>query len=230
MIEIPKSSPRQDVIRLNEEKPTSTPLVSRNSFCRRLQRGVDARAKFVESHINRGIAYQLRSMREARSWSQQQLAREVDMPQTAISRLESSAYGKPTITTLKRIAKVYDVALEVRFVPFSKLVNRISGTPYIEYGLDSDALDVPSFEEELEAGHFLSTEDAPSIVVPKKPARTEPKTPISPFELAAGMTRQQKERPWQAERKSQQGPFLKELQPPFPNEEVFQLAAGAGRN
>jgi hypothetical protein len=48
------------------------------------------------------------------------------------------------------MAKVYDVALEVRFVPFSKLVNRISGTPYIERGLSSDAMDVPSFEEEKE--------------------------------------------------------------------------------
>ena len=93
-------------------------------------------------------------MREARDWSQEQLAAQVGMPQTAISRLESSSYGKPTITTLKRMAKVYDVALEVRFVPFSKLLNRISGTPYLEHGLSSEAIDVPSFEEEERQGVF----------------------------------------------------------------------------
>lgn len=137
---------------MNEKKPEFTPLVSRGSLCRRLRRGVDARAQFVESHINKGLAYQLRAMREAREWSQEELAEKVGMPQTAISRLESSNYGKPTITTLKRMAKVYDVALEVRFVPFSKFLNRISGTAYIEYGLSSEAIDVPSFEEEEQEG------------------------------------------------------------------------------
>jgi transcriptional regulator with XRE-family HTH domain len=136
--------------------PASTSLSSRNSFCRRLNRGADARAQFVESHINKGLAYQLRAMREARRWSQEEVAAKVGMPQTAISRLESTRYGKPTITTLKRIAKVYDVALEVRFVPFSKFVDWISGTPYTEYGLSSDAIDVPSYAEEEMGGVFRS--------------------------------------------------------------------------
>lgn len=179
------------------------------------------RAKFVESHINKGIAYQLRAMREARSWSQQQFATEVGMPQTAISRLESSAYGKPTITTLKRIARVYDVALEVRFLPFSELVNRISGTPFVEYGLSSDALDVPNFDEELERGRFAETGGIAEIVTPKKPSRRESKPPISPFDLAAGTKRQ--EEAWQAEYKSQEG------NPPPRYEEGFKLAAAGGR-
>lgn len=136
------------------EKRDSTPLASRDRLCRRLERGPEARAKFVESHINKGLAYQLRAMREARGWSQEELAELVDMPQTAISRLESPDYGKPTITTLKRVAKVHDVALVVRFVPFSKLVNWVSGTPYLENGLSSDALAVPSFEEEANCGEF----------------------------------------------------------------------------
>ncbi len=140
---------------MSEEKLESTPLVSRDSLCRRLSRGLEARARFVESHINKGLAYQLRAMREARQWSQGDLATQVNMPQAAISRLESTSYGKPTITTLKRMAKVYDVALEVRFVPFSKFLNRISRTPYVEQGLSSDGLDVPSFEEEEGQGAFL---------------------------------------------------------------------------
>jgi transcriptional regulator with XRE-family HTH domain len=154
MTEIPRSSLKHEEDRLTEKKPEHTPFVSRSSLCRRLNRGLEARAQFVESHINKGLAYQLRAMREARSWSQEQVATQVDMPQTAISRLESSNYGKSTITTLKRMAKAYDVALEVRFVPFSKFLNRISGTPYIEHGLSSEAIDVPSFEEEESSGIF----------------------------------------------------------------------------
>jgi transcriptional regulator with XRE-family HTH domain len=87
-------------------------------------------------------------MREARGWSQEDVAKFVGMPQTAISRLESPSYGKATITTLKRMAKVYDVGLAVRFEPFSKLMSWVSGTPYIENGLTSNALAVPSFGEE----------------------------------------------------------------------------------
>jgi transcriptional regulator with XRE-family HTH domain len=87
-------------------------------------------------------------MRESRNWSQEELAALVGMPQTAISRLESPDYGKPTITTLKRMARVYDVGLDVRFVPFSLLVDRMSKTPRLDMGLTSDSVDVPSFEEE----------------------------------------------------------------------------------
>lgn len=123
-------------------------------MCRRLNRGVDARARLVEAQINRGLAYQMRAMREARKWSQGDLAARVDMPQTAISRLESPSYGKPTITTLKRIARVYDVALDVRFVPFSQLIDRLSGTPRFDTGLSTESFDVPSYEEESERGTF----------------------------------------------------------------------------
>ncbi len=52
------------------------------------------------------------------------------------------------------MAKAFDVALEVRFVPFSRLVDWVSGTPYFENGLSSDALNVPSFEEKKKQRMF----------------------------------------------------------------------------
>jgi hypothetical protein len=87
------------------------------------------------------------------------------MPQTAISRLESPNYGKPTITTLKRMARVYDVGLDVRFVPFSLLIDRMSKTPRMDMGLTSDSVDVPSFEEEEEQCVFGSVVSAGPISV-----------------------------------------------------------------
>ena len=179
MTDTQKYLPSPEERSLSDERQESTSILSRGSFCRRLNRGPDARAQFVESHINKGIAYQLRAMREAREWSQEQLAIQVGMPQTAISRLESSSYGKPTITTLKRMARVYDVALDVRFVPFSKFLNRILGIPYTEYGLSSDALDVPSFEEETEQAQQEVG------VAERKPPRSELNNDSASAKLAA---------------------------------------------
>jgi transcriptional regulator with XRE-family HTH domain len=80
--------------------------------------------------------------------------------QQAISRLENPYYGKATLTTLKRIAAAFDVGLLVEFVPFSQLVNRVSGTPYIEYGFTPETMNVPSFEEEEKRGAFTETTPA----------------------------------------------------------------------
>jgi len=72
--------------------------------------------------------------------------------QNAISRLESTTYGKATLTTLKKLAAVYDVGLIVRFVPFSQLVNWESSTPYLERGFGPGAFEVQPFEEEEKSG------------------------------------------------------------------------------
>jgi transcriptional regulator with XRE-family HTH domain len=103
---------------------------------------------FVDSNLAKNLAFQIRSMRDCKNWNQEQLADRVQMNQNAISRLENPFYGKPTLTTLKRIAAVFDVALMVRFVPFGQLVNWVSGTPFIDKGLSPESIAVPSFAEE----------------------------------------------------------------------------------
>jgi transcriptional regulator with XRE-family HTH domain len=66
-------------------------------------------------------AAQIRAMRERRRMSQQELAEEVGMGQARISLLENPNYQGLSLATLKRIANAFDVALVVRFEPFSKL-------------------------------------------------------------------------------------------------------------
>jgi transcriptional regulator with XRE-family HTH domain len=83
------------------------------------------------------------------------------MNQNSVSRLENPEYGKPTLTTLKRLAAAFDVALVVRFVPFSKLVNWVSGTPFIEEGLSTESLVVTNFNEEEEKGVL---DEAPKLL------------------------------------------------------------------
>jgi len=116
----------------------------------RLRRGKSDRERFVESHLAKGIAHQIRTLRETLGMSQTELAEKVGMNQNAISRLESAEYGKPTITTLKRLAAAFDVALVVRFVPFSEMVNWISGTAHVSKGLSTETIIVPTFSKEEE--------------------------------------------------------------------------------
>jgi len=95
-------------------------------------------------------------MRDGQGWRQQELAEKVGTNQNAISRLENPFYGKPTITTLKRIAAAFDVALVVRFVPFSQLIAWVSGTPFVDSGLSSKSLAVPNFSDETQAATLAS--------------------------------------------------------------------------
>jgi transcriptional regulator with XRE-family HTH domain len=80
-------------------------------------------------------------MRDARGWTQSVLAQKLGTTQNAISRLENPRTGKPTVTTLKRIAEVFDVALVVKFAPFSEFVDSISE-------MSEKSVSVPSYDTE----------------------------------------------------------------------------------
>ncbi len=123
-------------------------LLSKAGLLNRIRRGRKDRARLVESNLDKGITFQIRSTREKRAWTQGELARAAGMSQNNFSRLEQPDYGKYTISSLKRIAEALDVALVVRFVPFSQYVDWLSGTPCLDEGLRPEALAVPSFEDE----------------------------------------------------------------------------------
>ncbi len=100
------------------------------------------RDAFVSEEIDTGLPFQIRALRNERGWSQKELAERVGMAQEGVSRLESLNYGKFTLTTLKRLASAFDVALVVRFEPFSSLVNWVAD-------LSPDDLAVPDFDHDL---------------------------------------------------------------------------------
>jgi transcriptional regulator with XRE-family HTH domain len=152
-------------------------LNSRKSLIARIRRSKEARKQFTESHLNKGLAYQLRATRDKLGWSQEELAKEAHMNQNAISRLESQDYGKPTITTLKRLAAAMDVGLVVRFVPFSEMVNWVSGIPYVCNGLTNDALAVPNFDDEESRQVFAEVKDSGPLHVGTGAAESADPTP-----------------------------------------------------
>ena len=117
-----------------------TPAKRRERLEKRLRRGCEARQAFVRSRINMTISLQVRVMRECAGWSQAELARRCGTSQNAISRIESPGYGHYSVTTLKKIAAVFDVALVVRFAPFSELVDWA-------INMNTESILVPSFDQ-----------------------------------------------------------------------------------
>jgi transcriptional regulator with XRE-family HTH domain len=99
------------------------------------------RDAFVVSHIFNGIAFQIKAMRENMPLTQKELGTLAGMKQERISVLENQNNSNVTIDTLRRIASAFDVALMIRFVPFSDLTRW-------DINLSPEALKVTSFNED----------------------------------------------------------------------------------
>jgi transcriptional regulator with XRE-family HTH domain len=82
------------------------------------------REAFVEAHAKDTVAFQIRNLRKANNWEQRDLAEKLGNAklQPMVSRYENPDYGRYSITTLLELAKAFDVALVVRFAPYSELV------------------------------------------------------------------------------------------------------------
>lgn len=85
------------------------------------------RDAFVAGELINSIGAQIFSLREQEGWTQTELAKRSGMAQARVSLLESASGENFNLNTLKRIAAAFDVALSVRFVPFSELLE--SATP-----------------------------------------------------------------------------------------------------
>ncbi|MFH1383021.1 MAG: helix-turn-helix transcriptional regulator [Chloroflexota bacterium] len=99
------------------------------------------RRQFIDEHVNVGIAFQIRSLRNRQRKKQSELAEMLHIRQPLVSSWENPNYGNYSLNTLKDLAKVFDVGLLVRFVPFSSLVDW-------EVNLVPDMIAPPSFSEE----------------------------------------------------------------------------------
>src|SRR5947209_4601512 len=79
------------------------------------------RDSYVAAHISNTVASQILMLREARGWTQKELAEKADMAQSRISTLEDPNYENIEVGTLRRLASAFDVGLTVRFAPFSEV-------------------------------------------------------------------------------------------------------------
>jgi transcriptional regulator with XRE-family HTH domain len=114
------------------------------------------RDAFVGSQISVGLPFQIRALREKRGWKQSQLAGKTGMLQPRISAMESPGGAKFTLETLRRLASAFDVALMVRFVPFSDLLRWSED-------FNPDGFTIASFEED--AGLIERKPEASALTV-----------------------------------------------------------------
>lgn len=110
-----------------------------NDLHKKLQ-SKEYRDAFVSAHIQDGVAFQIRALREQRGWNQGTLAGALKVSQPAVAQYES---GERTLNlgTLERLASAFDVALVVRFVRFSELARWVSG-------LTTGSLEVSDFKND----------------------------------------------------------------------------------
>jgi transcriptional regulator with XRE-family HTH domain len=102
------------------------------------------RDAYVAEHVKTSVPIQIYILREQRYWNQTQLAERAKTTQTVISRLEDPDYGRLSISSLLKLASAFDVALLVKFVPFTRLFEEFEDT-------SPEALLAKSFTEELAA-------------------------------------------------------------------------------
>ena len=121
-------------------------------------RDKEYRDAFVSSHIDNGIPFQIRTLREQRGWTQEELAKSSKKKQEAICRLENPNYGSLTLATLKELASAFDIALIVRFVPFGELVEW-------DAKLSSESLEVLSYDQDP---YFHEKEENVAVVADRE--------------------------------------------------------------
>ena len=117
------------------------------------------RDAFVSSRIAQTIATQARVLRQRNEMSQNDLARALGTSQNAIYRLENPKYGRPTISTLKKLASFFNVGLIVRFAPLSEIVDWT-------VGLSERSLNVPDFAHDTGFVARKAPQSTTDITVP----------------------------------------------------------------
>jgi transcriptional regulator with XRE-family HTH domain len=150
-------------------------LHSRRSIHNKL-RNRNFREAFVSSRIAQSIATQARVLRQRKELSQADLARELGTSQNAIYRLENPKYGRPNISTLKKLASFYDVGLVVRFASFSEISDWA-------LNLSDKSIDVPDFDHDTGFSDLeeqpVPTTDTPGVTLQQLVGKTGLGVPLS---------------------------------------------------
>lgn len=113
----------------------------------RRMKNPQARRAYVEAEVASGLAHQIRALRTQRGWTQKDLAARLGTTQAAVSRLEDPSYGRPSIKTLLDVGAAFDVALQVRFVSFVRLLQETQS-------VSREQLEVEPFEVEAQRAAF----------------------------------------------------------------------------
>lgn len=98
----------------------------------------DYRHAFAEGHVSDFLASQIYTLRIAREWNQGELASRAGVTQPMICGWEKGEGAR--LSSLFKLAEAFDVALIVKFAPFSQLAKEA-----ISIRADQD---IPSYDDE----------------------------------------------------------------------------------
>jgi transcriptional regulator with XRE-family HTH domain len=164
-----ESSFKTGAVQLNTSSNVKTQLLAN------LKADPEYRKNFVAERIFARLPLKIRFMRGDKT--QAEIAQIAGKAQTWISKLEDPNYGKFTLKTLLEVAAVYDVGLEVDFVPFSHLLDEITT-------VSPDSFVVPSFGEEDEHGVFRGPQNqippTDQVAWQQKPSKRGGKLTVMP--------------------------------------------------
>jgi transcriptional regulator with XRE-family HTH domain len=146
----------------------------------------------VNAQIEVDLPFQIRALRKQLELTQPELAERAGMKQPRISAMEKPGGAHFTLETLRRLAKAFDVALIVRFAPFSELLDWSKR-------FSPDDFAVPTFDQELSSGSFDREEREHDAIVAGKlipiSAGSVHLTAITPRGPAPTLTQQSMRKP-----------------------------------
>jgi transcriptional regulator with XRE-family HTH domain len=104
------------------------------------------------------LPIQIRRLRERHGWTQAELAEKAGTQQVVVSRWESPDNPGITLNTLKRLARAFDVALIVRFAPFSEFIDWVCT-------LSARSFEPATFDEESPMWRYGAAQETASQAI-----------------------------------------------------------------
>lgn len=101
----------------------------------------EARHLYAEEFANSALALQIKALRLQRNWTQQELAERAGLKQSQVSAMEQVDHDAWTLKTLRKLARAFDLALDVRFESFGWLLDDALST-------SRQSLERPSFDDD----------------------------------------------------------------------------------
>ncbi len=96
---------------------------------------------YVEGQFDIEVPFQIRALRQARGWTQEDLAKYSGLPESQIAEMEDPNCDPPSVQMLHKLCAAFDVGLLIQFVPFSEMVER-------ESNFHPETFNVASFSED----------------------------------------------------------------------------------
>jgi predicted XRE-type DNA-binding protein len=122
------------------------------------------RHAYADESLSTYIATQIKVLREQRQLTQRELAELAGMAQPRIAVMEDINYSSWSISTLRRMARAFDVRLSVRFENFSTLIPEIETLGREALERDSFADDSWFHKKDAQSAFVGSASDYGSLV------------------------------------------------------------------